>query len=234
MNYDGCLKFRSLGAFLVVLSVVGLSGCGAAETAAVFSGGGATDNPLEGGVLSDDGQDFTLSTDGATLAKVETSSGAEIGFNRGLTETSQVAAIDRIVTADGNSAEYDAERQTLTINATVAGQSISFTTDTGDILDGVFGSSTARASSQDRTDCETVVASVSAFCDLYRMNVATAEAEIIALALQVAEDNGIPSLFFGAVEQLIRDYFKVVDDFCGAWDELTGGTDPTNPCDLGG
>ena len=88
MNYDRCLKFRSLGAFLVVLSVVGLSGCGAAETAAVFSGGGATDNPLEGGVLSDDGQDFTLSTDGATLAKVETSSGAEIGFNRGLTETS--------------------------------------------------------------------------------------------------------------------------------------------------
>ncbi len=234
MNYDRCLKFRSLGAFLVVLSVVGLSGCGAAETAAVFSGGGATDNPLEGGVLSDDGQDFTLSTDGATLAKVEISSGAEIGFNRGLTETSQVAAIDRIVTADGNSAEYDAERQTLTINATVAGQSISFTTDTGDILDGVFGSSTARASSQDSTDCETVVASVSAFCDLYRMNVATAEAEIIALALQVAEDNGIPSLFFGAVEQLIRDYFKVVDDFCSAWDELTGGTDPTNPCDLGG
>ena len=234
MNYDRCLKFRSLGAFLVVLSVVGLSGCGAAETAAVFSGGGATDNPLEGGVLSDDGQDFTLSTDGATLAKVEISSGAEIGFNRGLTETSQVAAIDRIVTADGNSAEYDAERQTLTINATVAGQSISFTTDTGDILDGVFGSSTARASSQDSTDCETVVASVSAFCDLYRMNVATAEVEIIALALQVAEDNGIPSLFFGAVEQLIRDYFKVVDDFCSAWDELTGGTDPTNPCDLGG
>jgi len=234
MNYDRCLKFRSLGAFLVVLSVVGLSGCGAAETAAVFSGGGATDNPLEGGVLSDDGQDFTLSTDGATLAKVEISSGAEIGFNRGLTETSQVAAIDRIVTADGNSAEYDAERQTLTINATVAGQSISFTTDTGDILDGVFGSSTARASSQDSTDCETVVASVSAFCDLYRMNVATAEAEIIALALQVAEDNGIPSLFFGAVEQLIRDYFKVVDDFCSAWDELTGGTDPTNPCALGG
>jgi len=66
------------------------------------------------------------------------------------------------------------------------------------------------------------------------MNVATAEVEIIALALQVAEDNGIPSLFFGAVEQLIRDYFKVVDDFCSAWDELTGGTDPTNPCDLGG
>lgn len=234
MYYDRCLKLRAFGAFLAVLSVVGLSGCGAAETAAVFSGGGATDNPLEGGVMSDDGQDFTLSTDGATLATVEVSSGAEISFDRGLTETSQVAAIDRIVTADGNSAEYDAERQTLTINANVAGQSISFTTDTGDILNGVFGSSTARASSQDSTDCETIVSSVSAFCDLYNANVATAEAEIIALALQVAEENGIPSLFFGVVEQLIRDYFKVVNDFCDAWDELTGGTDPTNPCDLVG
>ena len=234
MYYDRCLKLRPLGAFLAILSVVGLSGCGAAETAAVFSGGGSTDNPLDGGMMSDDGQDFTLSTNGATLSKVEISSGAEIGFDRGLTETSQVAAIDRIVTADGNSAEYDAERQTLTINANVAGQSISFTTDTGDILDGVFGSTTARASSQDSTDCETVVASISAFCDLYSMNVAAAEAEIIALALQVAEENGIPSLFFGAVEQLIRDYFKVIDDFCSAWDELTGGPDPTNPCDLGG
>ena len=185
-------------------------------------------------MLSDDGQNFTLSTDGATLAKVEISGGAEIGFDRGLTETSQVAAIDRIVTADGNSAEYDAERQTLTVNANVAGQSISFTTNTGDILDGVFGSITARASSQDGTDCDTIVTSVSAFCDLYIANAAVAEAEIIALALQVAEENGIPSLFFGAVEQLIRDYFKVIDDFCRAWDELTGGTDPTNPCDFVG
>ncbi len=233
MNYDRCLRVRSLGVFLAVLAVVGLSGCGAAETAAVFSGG-ATGNPLEGGVISDDGQNFTLSTEGATLAKVEISGGAEIGFDRGLTEASQVAAIDRIVTADGNSAAYDAERQTLTVNANVAGQSISFTTDTGDILDGVFGSTTARVSSQDSTDCDTIVASVSAFCDLYIANVAVAEAEIIALALQVAEENGIPSLFFGAVEQLIRDYFKVVDDFCGAWDELTGGTDPTNPCDIVG
>jgi len=231
MDYDRCLKTCSLGAFLAVLSVVGLSGCGAAETAAVFSGGAATDNPLEGGVISDDGQNFTLSTEGATLSKVEISGGAEIGFDRGLTEASQVAAIDRIVTADGNSAEYDAERQTLTVNANVAGQSISFTTDTGDILDGVFGSTTARVSSQDSTDCDTIVASVSAFCDLYIANVAVAEAEIIALALQVAEENGIPSLFFGAVEQLIKDYFNVVDDFCVAWDELTGGAEPTNPCD---
>ncbi len=234
MYYDRCLKLRSLGALLAVLSVVGLSGCGAADTAAVFSGGGSTDNPLNGGVMSDDGQDFTLFTDGATLAKVEVSSGAEISFDRGLTETSQVAAIDRIVTADGNSAEYDAERQTLTVNATVAGQSISFTTNTGDILDGVFGSTTARASNQDSTDCDTIVSSVSAFCDLYIANVAAAEAEIIVLALEVAEANGIPSLFFGAVEQLISDYFKVIADFCSAWDELTGGTDPTNPCDFVG
>ncbi len=234
MYYDRCLKFRSLGAFLAILSIAGLSGCGAVETAAVFSGGGATDNPLDGGVMSDDGQDFTLTTDGATLAKVEVSSGAEISFDRGLTETSQVAAIDRIVTADGNSAEYDAERQTLTVNASVAGQSISFTTNTGDILNGVFGSTTARASSQNSTDCDTIVASVSAFCDSYIANVAAAEAEIIALALQVAEENGIPSLFFGVVEQLIKDYFKVVDDFCDAWDELTSGTDPTNPCDVVG
>ncbi len=231
---DRCHKLRSLGAFLAVLMVVGLGGCGAAETAAVFSGGAAADNPLDGGVISDDGQDFTLSTDGATLSTVSTSNGAEIGFDRGLTETSQVAAIDRIVTADGNSAEYDAERQTLTINANVAGQTISFTTDTGDILDGVFGSSTARARSQDSTDCETVTASISAFCDLYNANVATAQTEIIALALQVAEENGIPSVFFGVVEELIRDYFKVVDDFCSAWDEMTGGTEPTNPCDLAG
>lgn len=234
MYYDRCLKFRSLGAFLAILSMVGLSGCGAVETAAVFSGGGATDNPLDGGVMSDDGQDFTLTTDGATLAKVEVSSGAEISFDRGLTETSQVAAIDRIVTADGNSAEYDAERQTLTVNASVAGQSISFTTNTGDILNGVFGSTTARSSSQNDTDCDTIVASVSAFCDSYLANVAAAEAEIIALALAVAEENGIPSLFFGVVEDLIKDFFQVVDDFCGGWDELTGGTDPTNPCDVVG
>ncbi len=234
MNYDRCLKLRSLGAFLATLSMVCLSGCGAAETAAEFSGGGTTDNPLEGGVINDDGQAFTMSTDGATLGKVEISGGAEIGFDRGLTETSQVAAIDRIVTADGNSAEYDAERQTLTVNANVAGQTISFTTNTGNILDGVFGSSTARTSSQDSTDCETIASSVSAFCDLYSMNAAVAEAEVITLALQVAEDNGIPSLFFGVVEDLIRDYFKVVADFCNAWDELTGGTDPTNPCDLVG
>lgn len=231
MYYDRCLKLRPLAALLVILSVVGLGGCGAAETAAVFSGGGATDNPLDGGVLSDDGQDFRLSTDGATLSQVEISSGAEIGFDRGLTEVSQVAAIDRILTADGNSAEYDAQRQTLTINANVAGQSISFTTNTGDILNGVFGSTTARASSQDSTDCDTIVASVSAFCDSYIANVAAAEAEIIALALQVAEESGIPSLFFGVVEQLIKDYFKVVDDFCDAWDELTSGPEPTNPCD---
>ncbi|MCZ6651409.1 MAG: hypothetical protein O7D91_00045 [Planctomycetota bacterium] len=234
MYYDRCLKFRSLGAFLAILSMVGLSGCGAVETAAVFSGGGATDNPLDGGVMSDDGQDFTLTTDGATLAKVEVSSGAELSFDRGLTETSQVAAIDRIVTADGNSAEYDAERQTLTVNASVAGQSISFTTNTGDILNGVFGSTTARSSSQNDTDCDTIVASVSAFCDSYLANVAAAEVEIIALALQVAEESGIPSLFFGVVEQLIKDYFQVVDDFCGGWDELTSGTDPTNPCDVVG
>lgn len=234
MYYDRCLKFRSLGAFLAILSMVGLSGCGAVETAAVFSGGGATDNPLDGGVMSDDGQDFTLTTDGATLAKVEVSSGAEISFDRGLTETSQVAAIDRIVTADGNSAEYDAERQTLTVNASVAGQSISFTTNTGDILNGVFGSTTARSSSQNDTDCDTIVASVSAFCDSYLANVAAAEAEIIALALAVAEENGIPSLFFGVVEDLIKDFFQVVDDFCGGWDELTAGTDPTNPCDVVG
>ena len=234
MYYDRCLKFRSLGAFLAILSIAGLSGCGAVETAAVFSGGGATDNPLDGGVMSDDGQDFTLTTDGATLAKVEVSSGAEISFDRGLTETSQVAAIDRIVTADGNSAEYDAERQTLTVNASVAGQSISFTTNTGDILNGVFGSTTARSSSQNDTDCDTIVASVSAFCDSYLANVAAAEAEIIALALAVAEENGIPSLFFGVVEDLIKDFFQVVDDFCGGWDELTAGTDPTNPCDVVG
>ncbi|MCH8878403.1 MAG: hypothetical protein IID34_00795 [Planctomycetes bacterium] len=234
MYYDRCLKLRPLAALLVILSVVGLGGCGAAETAAVFSGGGATDNPLDGGVLSDDGQDFRLSTDGATLSQVEISSGAEIGFDRGLTEVSQVAAIDRILTADGNSAEYDAQRQTLTINANVAGQSISFTTNTGDILNGVFGSTTARASSQNSTDCDTIVASVSAFCDSYIANVAAAEAEIIALALQVAEESGIPPLFFGVVEQLIKDYFKVVDDFCDAWDELTSGTDPTNPCDVVG
>ncbi len=186
MLHDLGLKLRPLGAFLAIFSAVGLSGCGAVETAAVFSGGGSTDNPLDGGVMSDDGQDFTLTTDGATLAKVEVSSGAEISFDRGSTETSQVAAIDRIVTADGNSAEYDAERQTLTVNASVAGQSISFTTNTGDILDGVFGSTTARSSSQNGTDCDTIVASVSAFCDSYLANVAAAEAEIIALALAVA------------------------------------------------
>ena len=74
----------------------------------------------------------------------------------------------------------------------------------------------------------------SSFCDLYNANVATAQTEIIALALQVAEENGIPSLFFGVVEELIKDYFKVVDDFCGAWGELTGGTEPTDPCDFVG
>ncbi len=234
MNHDRCLKLRSLGAFLAILSVISLSGCGAAETAAVFSGGGTTDNPLDGGVMSDDGQDFTMATDGATLSSVQVSSGAEIGFDRGLTETSQVAAIDRIVTADGNSATYDAERQTLTVNASVAGQTISFTTDTGNILDGVFGSSTARTSNQNDTDCETISSSVSRFCDLYTVNVSAAKAEIVALALEVAEENGIPPLLFGVVEDLINDFFDVVDDFCGAWNELTSGADAMDPCDLVG
>ncbi len=244
MSYDLCLKLRPLGAFLAILSVVGLSGCGPGETPAEFSGGGTTDNPLEGGVISDDGQDFTLSTDGATLGQVDISSGAQISFDRGLTETSQVAAIDRIQTASGNSAEYDAERQTLTIDATVLGQSVNFETDTGDILDGVFGSTTARASNQDgdstdgdSTDCQTIVSSVSAFCDLYSAGAATAEEEIIALALEVAETQGIPPLLFGEVRKLVKAYFEVVDDFCAAWDEMLEGTDTTDavePCNLDG
>ena len=90
MDYDRCLKFRSLGAFVAILSVVGLSGCGPGETDAVFTGGAATDNPLDGGVLNDDGKDFTLTTDGATLSKVAISGGAEIGFDRGRTESSSV------------------------------------------------------------------------------------------------------------------------------------------------
>ena len=46
MCYDRCLKLRPLGAFLVVLSGVGLGGCGAPETPAGFTNGASADNPL--------------------------------------------------------------------------------------------------------------------------------------------------------------------------------------------
>ena len=90
--YSDCFLNRlcQFGSLLCLLLVVGLAGCGAAETAAAFAAGSGSDNPLNGGVISDDGSDFTLTTDGGTLSKVENSNGSELGFDRGLTETSQV------------------------------------------------------------------------------------------------------------------------------------------------
>ena len=232
MCYDRCLKLRSLGAFLAILVVVGLSGCGAAETAAVFSSGGSADNSLEGSVISDDGQDFRLSTDGATLSKVEISSGAEIGFDRGLTETSQVAAVSRIETASGNTAEYDASRQTLTVVAEfpfVGRQEIEI--QAGDLLGELFGGTNQRASNQLDDDCGAIVNSVNNFCTAYLDNADAALQEVIDFALVEAAKLGIPEIAFGTIEGTIREFFDVLQDFCEAWDELITGTDTTDPVD---
>ncbi len=238
MSNDRCLTLRPLGAFLAVLSVVGLSGCGAAETAAVFSGGGSADNPLEGGVISDDGQDFTLSTDGAALTKVVISSGAEIGFDRGSTESSQVAAVNRIETASGNIAEYDADRQILKVTAEFpfVGQQV-FEVPTGDLLDSLFGGTNQRARNQADTDCEAIVSSVNNFCTAFLDDADAALQEVISLALAEAANAGIPEIAFGAIEGMITEFFDVIQDFCEAWDQLIKGTDttdPVDPCDLAG
>ena len=235
--YSDCSLNRmfQVGSLLCLLLIVGLSGCGAAETAAAFAAGSGSDNPLNGGVISDDGSDFTLTTDGGTLSKVENSNGSELGFDRGLTETSQVAAVNRIVTPDGNSADYDADRQVLTVTANfpIVGQQ-QFAVPTGDLLDNVFGGVNQRARNQDSTDCEAVVGAVNSFCDLFQANVEQTLQQVISLALTEAASAGIPELAFGAIESLITDFFDVIKDFCDAWDEMIAGTDTTaaiDPCD---
>ncbi len=231
--YSDCSFNRlfQVGSLLCLLAVVGLVGCGPGETAAAFAGGGS-DNPLDGGVISDDGNDFTLTTDGGTLTKVENSNGSELGFDRGLTEASQVAAVNRIVTPDGNSADYDAERQVLSVTANFpfVGQQ-QFDIPTGDLLDNVFGGVSQRARNQDSTDCEAVVGAVNSFCDLFQANVQQTLEQVISLALTEAANAGIPELAFGAIESLVTDFFQVIEDFCDAWDELIAGTDTTDPVD---
>lgn len=228
-------RLFQVGSMLCLLAVVGLVGCGATETDAAFAAGSGSDNPLDGGVISDDGNDFTLTTDGGTLSKVENSNGSELGFDRGLTESSQVAAVNRIVTPDGNSADYDAERQILTVTANfpIVGQQ-QFEVPTGDLLNDVFGGVSQRAPNQDSTDCESVVGAVNSFCDLFQANVDQALEQVISLALDEAADAGVPDLAFGLIEELVTGFFDVIGDFCSAWDEMIAGTDTTaavNPCD---
>ena len=227
-------KLGRCGSFVAVLALVGLVGCGSGETDAAFARG-TNDNPLDGGVISDDGSDFTLTTAGGTLSKVENSDGSELGFDRELTEASQVAAVNRIVTPDGNSADYDADRQVLSVTANfpIVGQQ-QFDIPTGDLLDNVFGGVSQRVRNQDSTDCEAVVGAVNSFCDLFQANVEQTLEQVISLALSEAADAGIPDLAFGAIEGLVTDFFEVIEDFCGAWDELIAGTDtsdPVDPCD---
>ncbi len=228
-------KMFQYGSFLATFVLLGLVGCGPAETPAVFAEGGG-DNPLDGGVLSDDGKQFTLNTEGAALTEVRVSDGAELGFNSELTETSGVAAVNRIVTPDDDSADFDAERQTLTVSANfpIVGQQ-TFTIDTGGILDNVLGSSTQRAPNQESTDCQTIVDAVDNFCEVFLQKEGATLPQVIELALNEAESAGIPEIAFGTIESLITDFFKVIRDFCDAWTELREGnppeTEPINPCD---
>lgn len=235
--YSDCSFNRlfQVGSLLCLLAVVGLVGCGSGETAAAFAGGGS-DNPLDGGVISDDGNDFTLTTDGGTLSKVENSNGSELGFDRGLTEASQVAAVNRIVTPDGNSADYDADRQVLSVTANFpfVGE-LKVEVPTGDLLDNVFGGVSQRARNQDSTDCEAVVDAVNNFCELFLSNADQTLEEVINLALLEAAKADIPEIAFGFIEDLITDFFTVIEDFCRAWTELVvegspPDTDPIDPC----
>lgn len=239
MYDDRHLQLRPLGAFLVVLSVFGLSGCGAGETPAEFAGGGSAADPLDGSVISDDGQEFTLRTEGATLTKVEISPGqAEIGFDRGPGGSSQVAAVNRIQTGSGDVAEYDAERQILTITVDfpfVGEQTVSVPT--GDLLDEVFGGTNQRASNQLDTDCEEIVSSVDGFCTAYLETAEATLENVIDLALAQADAAGIPSIVFGQIRSAVTSFFDVIQGFCEAWDELRAGTDmtdPVDPCNLDG
>ena len=189
-------------------------------------------------MISDDGQDFTLSTEGATLTKVEISSGAEIGFDRGSTESSQVAAVNRIETASGNVAEYDADRQILKVTAQFpfVGQQV-FEVPTGDLLDDLFGGTNQRARNQLETDCEAIVSAVNNFCTAYLESAEATLQDVITLALDEAAKAGIPGIANSAIRGMIKDFFEVIQEFCEAWDELIKGTDttdPVDPCDVVG
>jgi hypothetical protein len=220
---------------VAALLMTGLAGCGPAETGAEFEPGDEKD-VLDGATIQDDGAQFELTMDGARqqLARVDIDGG-----DRSIEFDSELSAalglpVPRSITTSSNRIEFDARTGVgaVTVEVPLMGvQSFTFETGGGPTLFGLG----ALPPPQPPGGCTAAVAGLDEFCELFQAHGPAALDQGIDLALQVAKREGYPDQATGFIEQVVTDFYNVVQDFCDAWTEVRDGSsekDPVDPCGL--
>jgi len=229
MRADSILKqLLTCMSLISVIALVSLVGCGAPESPASFAEGSAGD-PLNGGVITDDGKTFQLETDNRGLKKVAIvrEDSAELLFDG--TDTNGTDGIARLtdVTSGENTLSFDrnTELVEVSVEAPLGIGRVDFQASMADLNIGFLGNArTVNQVDPENLTCDEIVASVSEFCSLYDATAAPAKEEVIALAVSLAEEQLGSPIGNGFVTEVIEDFFGVLDDFCGAFQELIDGS----------
>lgn len=205
------------GGFLVAfLAVAGFIGCGPVETPAVFTPGSG-ENPLDGGVLQDDGLTYSFSSEGEEVDVTAES-------RRLLFDVATGVSIPKeILTLGGHRLQYDTQSRLITTFANVfGGQTFVFQAPEDAELFNGFG----RGASQNLTTCSNARDAVDGFCGAFLQNSDQAVDTVVQIALDEARKNGLPEVAYGIVEGIIREFFGELGLFCEAWDEVRQTQDP--------
>ncbi len=205
--------------------LIGLIGCGG-ETAATFTAGSGPGG-LDGGVISNDGEDYELElADDGSLKSVSISNGDSMEFD-GIGEDG-VARPSMIVSGE-DSLSIDRDTGTFTV-AVEAPFGLGRQQFTGNLSDLPIAGINARAINQNgqQTPCETVVSSVDLFCSTFLADEAMSLAATIALAQSLIPDE-FKDLASGLVEDRVTAFFDTMGDTCGAWQSLRDGMPNEDP-----
>lgn len=233
-------RTSSILAGRLALIVAGLSittalgGCTQDAPATFQPGSGA--NPLDGGVISNDGRmmQLNLTPDGTALASVSIDGGeSTIEFGP---PSGGVAVPREIETSGGESSlsvDRDSEEVTINAVAPLGIGPISLTDELPQELTVTreFLLPDDRSGAQ-AASCQTVVDSVNEFCDLYLANRDASIEEVTEFATGIAERELGNNAANGFVESLVRQYYDVLDTFCDGFKELVEPEegDPTDLC----
>jgi hypothetical protein len=218
------------------LLLAGWAGCAPANTPAEFQAGGEQD-VLDGATIQDDGTRFELTMDSKRqlLSRVDIDGGQRyIEFDPELSEQLGVP-VPRVIATHGHMLEVDVRSGagSLTVDLPLQGPQ-TFTFQTSDAL-AMFGLQPRMPLQLPDAGCERAVGALDELCELFQAHGPQALDEVIDLALRLAKQEGIPDLASGFIEQVVNDFYDVLEDFCNAWTEVRDGSsekDPLDPCSL--
>lgn len=216
---------------IVAIVSISLVGCSGGEAPATFTSGSNPDNPLDGGVISDDGNMFVLDLEGGSELKGVDITGIDGQRRIGFEGVENGVAVPRELSIEGGSSTLGVDREagTLTVQTEVA--FVGATEFSGDIGFDPFG---REALQNGATSCEEVVDAIDRYCSAYLSGAASTREQVVDLTVQTVRNVIGSNIADGVITDLITRFYDVLDDFCGAWQELREGvpgqTSPVDPC----